>query len=129
MRQLLALVSNMLLGHPDAPDGLMSCTDVPKILAEGSLDRASIYRNAFGENLTTRRAEKSDLFRKLNAFGIGSETSNRVDNLLVYGADDPTLTPAYRDLILNDPIYGGTAAYTRAQRGSLSRPCEIPFGP
>jgi hypothetical protein len=119
VRQLLALIANMLLGHPDAPDGLMSCTDVPNIVAAGSLDRAAVYRNVFGENLTPRRAEKSDLFRKLNAFGIGAETSNRVDSLLVYGADDPVLTTAYRDLILNDPVYGGTPAYTGAHRAYL----------
>jgi hypothetical protein len=35
----------------------------------------SVYRNIFGQNLKPRRAEKSDLFRKLNAFGIGGETS------------------------------------------------------
>ncbi|MEF3365654.1 hypothetical protein V3H18_03805 [Methylocystis sp. 9N] len=119
VRQLLALVANTLLGHPDAPDGLMSCADVPDILACGSLDQASVYRNIFGENLKPRRAEKSDLFRKLNAFGIGGETSNRVDNLLVYGADDPALEAPYRDLVLNDPVYGGTVAYTRAQHSYL----------
>ena len=119
VRQLLALVANILLGHPDAPDGLMSCSDVPEIVASGSLDHASVYRNIFGENLKPRRAEKSDLFRKLNAFGIGGETSNRVDNLLVYGADDPALELPYRDLVLNDPVYGGTTAYTQAQRAYL----------
>lgn len=40
--------------HPDAPDGLMSCSDVPDILAAGSLDQASVYRNIFGENLKPR---------------------------------------------------------------------------
>jgi hypothetical protein len=119
VRQLLALVANILLGHPDAPDGLMSCSDVPEILSRGTLDRASVYRNVFGENLKPRRAEKSDLFRKLNAFGIGGETSNRVDSLLVYGADDPALAIPYRELVLNDPIYGGTQAYTEAQRAYL----------
>lgn len=119
VRQLLALVANILLGHPDAPDGLMSCSDVPDIQANGSLDQASVYRNIFGENLKPRRAEKSDLFRKLNAFGIGGETSNRVDNLLVYGADDPALEAPYRDLVLNDLVYGGTVAYTQAQRSYL----------
>ncbi len=119
VRQLLALVANILLGHPDAPDGLMSCSDVPDILASGSLDQASVYRNIFGENLKPRRAEKSDLFRKLNAFGIGGEASNRVDNLLVYGADDPALEAPYRDLVINDPVYGGTITYTRAQRSYL----------
>src|SRR5262249_51262114 len=85
----------------------------------GTIDGASLYRNAFGENLTPRRAEKSDLFKKLNAFGIGGETSHRVDSLLVYGADDPALTKAYSELVLNDPIYGGTPAYTQAQRAYL----------
>lgn len=119
VRQLLALVANILLGHPDAPDGLMSCSDVPDILAKGSLDQASVYRNIFGENLKPRRAEKSELFRKLNAFGIGGETSNRVDNLLVYGADDPALEAPFRDLVLSDSVYGGTVAYTQAQRSYL----------
>jgi hypothetical protein len=56
------------------------------------------------------------LFKKLNLFGIGAETSNRVDNLLVYGADDPAYADAYHALVLNDPIYGATPAYSRAQR-------------
>jgi hypothetical protein len=119
VRQLLALVANVILGHPDAPDGLMSCSDVPDVLARGLLDLASVYRNIFGENLKPRRAEKSDLFRKLNSFGIGGETSNRADNLLVYGADDPALEASFRHLVLNDPIYGGTVAYMRAQRSYL----------
>jgi hypothetical protein len=119
IRQLLALVANMLLGHPEAPDGLMSCADVPGVVAKGLLHQASVYRNVFGENLTPRRAEKSDLFRKLNGFGIGGETSNQVDSLLVYGADDPTLADAYQQLVLNDAVYGGTPAYVRAQEAYL----------
>lgn len=77
------------------------------------------YRNVFGENLSPRRAEKTELFRKLNSFGIGSETSNRVDDLLVYGADDPDLRATFETLVLSDPVYGGTAAYIRAQRDYL----------
>lgn len=119
VRQLLALVANALLGHPDARDGLMSCADVTKIVADGTADRASIYRNVFGENLRPSKAEKTELFRKLNAFGIGAETSNRVDNLLVYGADDPDQAQDYATLVLSDPMYGATPAYTAAQRNYL----------
>jgi hypothetical protein len=75
----------------------------------------------FGENLSSRRAEKTDLFRKLNSFGIGSETSNSVDDLLVYGADDPDLRETYKALVLVDPVYGGTPAYSRAQRAYSPR--------
>lgn len=119
VRQLLALVANALLGHPDARDGLMNCADVPKIVADGTADRASIYRNVFGENLRPSKAEKTELFRKLNAFGIGAETSNRVDNLLVDGADDPAQAEDYATLVLSDPIYGATPTYIAAQRNYL----------
>lgn len=116
VRQLLALIANSLLGHPDARDGLMTCADVPALQDAGHLDLASIYRNIFGENLKPSRAEKTELFRKLNAFGIGAETSNRVDNLLVYGADDPAYKADYDELVVSDPVYGATAAFTSAQR-------------
>jgi hypothetical protein len=119
VRQLLALVTNILLGHPKATDGLMSCGQVAEITAQETLHLASIYRNVFGENLSARRAEKTDLFRKLNSFGIGSETSNRVDDLLVYGADDPDLHETYNVLVLADPVYGATPAYSQAQRAYL----------
>jgi len=41
----------------------MSCSDVAKIVSAETLDRASAYRNVFGENLKKRRAEKTDLFK------------------------------------------------------------------
>lgn len=119
VRQLLALIANSLLGHPDARDGLMTCADVPALQDAGHLDLASIYRNIFGENLKPSRAEKTELFRKLNAFGIGAETSNRVDNLLVYGADDPAYKVDYDELVVSDSVYGATAAFTSAQRTYL----------
>jgi hypothetical protein len=53
------------LGHPKATDGLTSCGQVEEITAQETLHLASIYRNVFGENLSARRAEKTDLFRKL----------------------------------------------------------------
>lgn len=119
VRQLLALVANSILGHPDARDGLMSCMEVPRLVKEGKSDLASIYRNIFGENLRPSKAEKTELFRKLNAFGIGAETSNRVDNLLVYGADDPAYHEDYGRLVLADAVYGATASYSAAQRAYL----------
>ncbi|WP_454017698.1 hypothetical protein [Azospirillum sp. Marseille-Q6669] len=119
VRQLLALVANSILGHPDARDGLMSCAEVPTIVQSGRAELASIYRNIFGENLRPSKAEKTELFRKLNAFGIGAGTSNRVDNLLVYGADDPAYGDDYARLILSDPVYGATPSYVTAQRAYL----------
>ena len=119
VRQLLSLVANIVLGHPDGRDGLMSCADVPDIVASGKADLASVYRNVFGENLKASRAEKTEPFKKLNLFGIGAETSNRVDNLLVYGADDPVYAEDYEALVRRDMMYGATANYANGQRAYL----------
>jgi len=86
IRQLLALGANMLLGHPDAKDGLMSCKDIPQIVGGDAVHLASVYRNVFGENLVPRQAERTPVFKKLNSFGIGAETNNLVDNILTVPA-------------------------------------------
>jgi len=119
IRQALSLVTNVILGHPDARDGLMACTDVEKLASAGTSERASPYRNVFGGNLRPSHAERTEPFRKLNRFGIGSETSNKVDNILVYGADDPALLSTYRGLVQSDRVYGETPAYKRAQESYL----------
>ncbi|TPJ81970.1 hypothetical protein FJ434_20460 [Mesorhizobium sp. B2-5-13] len=119
IRQALSLVTNIILGHPEAKDGLMSCNDVGALAAAGSAEQASPYRNVFGSNLKRSRAERTEPFRKLHLFGIGSETSNKVDNMLVYGADDPALLSTYTALVKSDPIYGETPTYKRAQQSYL----------
>jgi hypothetical protein len=119
VRQLLLLVTNALLGHPDARDALMACSDVARIVAAGNEAGGNVYRNIFGENLPPRRAAQTDAFRKLGAFGIGGETSNSLDELLVYGADDPKLKVKYEETVVNDSVYGATPTYARAQQAYL----------
>lgn len=119
IRQALSLITNIILGHPDAKDGLMSCNDSTALAAAGSAEQASPYRNVFGGNLKRSRAERIEPFRKLHLFGIGSETSSKIDNMLVYGADDPALLASYSALVRSDPIYGETPTYKRAQQSYL----------
>lgn len=119
IRQLLILVSNALLGCATAKDGLLTCKDVPKVLEGGSTSAASLYRNIFGENLTERRRDAKAVFRVLRRFGIGSETSNIVDNILIFGSDDPSLQGFYGELMLSDPHYGADATYQAKQQAYL----------
>lgn len=119
IRQLLILVANTLLGHSEAKERLMTCKEVPKFVSAGTIAQASLYRNAFGENLTERRRESVEVFRVLRRFGIGTETSNFIDNILIFGADDPVLRPYYEKLVLSDPHYGSDAAYLNGQRTYL----------
>lgn len=119
IRQLLLLVSNMLLGHPEAKHQLMSCSDAAKIVNDNKTSLASIYRNIFGENLTERRRESTDVFAALGRFGIGYETSNTIDNILIFGEDDPELYSYYKELVLNDTYYGADQTFRANQKDYL----------
>lgn len=119
VRQLLLLVANTLLGHPDAKDKLLSCQQVPAIAQKGTASLASLYRNIFGENLSERRRESTSVFKVLRNFGIGVETSNQIDNILIFGADDPELQPHYEQLVVSDLYYGADRSYQAQQRAYL----------
>lgn len=119
VRQQLMLVANILLGHPDAKDGLLSCADVEQFQTQSSVWKATPYGNAVGENLSLRKRRNREIFEKLERLGLGHETSNRIDRLLTLGADDPDLKSDYERLIENDRVYGATAPWLRAQAAYL----------
>lgn len=115
VRDLLALVANLILGHRDAREGLMACADISKLQDAGLIERGSLYDNVLGANLPRRRALDRPVFKALASFGIGEETSNGADGLLVYGADDSKLADAFSRLVAADSIYGATPSYLAAQ--------------
>lgn len=119
VRDLLALAANLILGHSDAREGLMACADIARIQDSGTVERGSLYNNVLGANLPRRRALDRPVFKALASFGIGEETSNGADGLLVYGADDSKLSDAFSRLVGIDPIYGATQSYLAAQRRYL----------
>lgn len=119
VRDQLLLVTNMLLGHPNANDKLMSCKDIPSIQKENTSYKASIYRNIFGANLGTRRAMTKMVFRTLKSFGIGNETTNMIDGLLVYGHHDDKLRTDFNNLVGTDQEYGATYSYLKEQEQYL----------
>jgi hypothetical protein len=115
VRDLLALASNMILGHRDAKEGILSCTEVAKLQSVGRIEQGSVYDNVFGANLPKRRRNDRQVFRALAAFGIGKETNSASDGLLVYGADDSKFASAFDRLVRADSVYGATASYIAAQ--------------
>lgn len=119
IRHMLILVANTILGHSDAKDGLMSCREVPRFVRQESISKASLYRNIFGENLPERRRDSKEVFKVLRRFGIGVETSNFIDNILIFGGDDPELKGYYEELLLSDPYYGADSSYRAGQQAYL----------
>jgi hypothetical protein len=115
VRQILLLLSNAVLGHPDAGQHLMLPGDVPKLIAAGTVSKASLYNNIFGANLSDIRRQSITIFDFLERFQIGYETSNRIDNLLIFGEDDEDLGGYFKTLIGEDKFYGADERFYAAK--------------
>lgn len=116
IRQVLLLLTNAVLGHPDVKDRLMVPEDVSRIIATGTVSKASVYNNVFGGNLTETRRQSVTIFDFLDRFQIGHETSNRVDNILIFGQGDENLGTYFDDLIAKDRFYGADERFYAAKR-------------
>ncbi len=117
IRQILMLIANSLLGHPNAPkDRLLRCDDVATIHASNLHSLGPVYSNALGENLAGRAREA---FLKLSRLGLGKETSNLIDRLLSQGPEDPTLVKRYEELIGTDVVYGDTPQWRQTRLNYL----------
>lgn len=122
IRRVLLLLANAILGHPKARDRLLQPADVRERIAKADTHLASLYGNLFGANLSSIKQESLEIISYLRRFGIGHETTNRIDNILIFGAEDPHLRPYHAALLANDPIYGETPRYKAAQRAYLEQP-------
>jgi len=116
IRQILLLLTNAVLGHPDAKDHLMVPADVPKVIAAGTVSKASLYNNIFGGNLSAIRRQAITIFDYLERFQIGYETSNRVDNILIFGEGDENLGTYFEQYVAKDDFYGADARFYAAKR-------------
>ena len=117
IRQVLILVTNAILGHPDVREHLMTCRDVARGAHGESAARASVYTNVFGGNL--RRRVRVSVFEVLSGLGVGEETNNRIDGILIFGKDDPTLHQLFTRLLASDVYYGCSAQYQTLQQAYL----------
>jgi hypothetical protein len=107
------------LGYPGAKDHLLSADDVPRILGQNCRALASIYNNIFGGNLSPNRRENLLIFEYLERFQIGRETSNRFDNLLIFGESHEQLHEQCQRLVGSDPFYGADVAYEATRRNYI----------
>lgn len=116
IRQILLLLTNAVLGHPDVRDQLMVPNDVPSIIKKRTVAKASLYNNIFGGNLPKTRREALTIFAYLDRFRIGYETSNRVDNILIFGNADSNFRTYFEQLLARDKFYGAQEGYLAAQK-------------
>lgn len=128
IRRVLMLLANAMLGHPAGRDRLLQAADVRGIVEAGTEGQGSIYGNLFGSNLGATKRQGLEIFDYLGRFGIGQETTNRLDNLIVFGRDDDALRPYYDAFLGSDGFYGATDRFRAAQREYLEEPSDAEGG-
>lgn len=82
MRQLLLLVVNILLGDAKSK-GMLTCRQAANRAADADYKCTNPFNNALGLNLTPKNRRQFAVFALLEQFGLGRETNNALDSLLV----------------------------------------------
>ncbi len=116
IRQILLLLTNAVLGHSGAKDRLLRSRDVEKLCNENDLVDGCLYSNVFGSNLSERRRRGIMVFQYFKRFQIGYETTNRIDNLLIFGEDDESVADDYQTLICDDSYNSHNSKYHQAKQ-------------
>lgn len=117
MRQLFLLAANILLGDKVSNE-LLTCEKAQKRAREERYSATNPYDNALGRNLRPSYRQRYAAFTTLSSLGIGQETNNTIDELLVEAAP-PQLHDAY---VADDSFYGANliedarSAYLRGDR-------------
>ncbi|MBF4338848.1 hypothetical protein EAY42_27560, partial [Vibrio anguillarum] len=83
---LLLLGVNILLGDRLSGQVILTCRTAKNRAQKEDYRLTNPYANVFGTNLSERQRQQYQVFNILEAFGIGRETDNKFDNLLIYGS-------------------------------------------
>lgn len=103
VRGVLCLLTNALLGHPDAKDGVLRPgTDLSFIGKHSAQNKAAFHRNLFGDNLKSSVRNKRGIYRFLSMIHIGEETTNDLDELIIFGEKDVELAKGYAEIVASD---------------------------
>jgi hypothetical protein len=91
IRQVFSLVVNIVLGDRSDPDRpLLNCEEARSVALEGRYRDTNPYDNALGANLRSERRQNNAMFSVLDSFGLGSETNNAIDDLLLNAKPEET---------------------------------------
>lgn len=115
IRQLLTLVVNIILGDSKNPDRpLLDCSVAKKRAARKEYAFTNPYNNACGLNLRPDRRRANRVFNVFDVFGVGFETNNLVDGMLVQS--EPA--DLHSRLFAEEKTYG-SALFEPRRRGYL----------
>lgn len=121
IRHLLMLAVNILLGDADdRRSPLMNCKRAQR---RQPGEATSPYSNALGLNVDERTRYQYQAFTAMDAFGIGKETDNEIDDLLVYGhleREADYASAVGKDRFFGEPAYRHSrSAYLAGDRSGI----------
>lgn len=105
IRGILCLLVNALLGNPAARDNVLRPQKNVGTIMATAPHEAALHRTLFGDHLSSVTRNKREVYRFLSMLQIGGETTNDLDELLIFGPYDEGLRGLYEELVENDP-YG-----------------------
>jgi hypothetical protein len=107
IRDLLCLVANALLGHPKAPKGVLTPDTKGDAIIESHPDEAPLHKLLFGDSLPEASRSIRPCFEFLSRLQIGRETTNELDDLLIFGGideEDQEMTKRFQSIVNADPL-------------------------
>lgn len=107
IRDLLGLITNALLGHPKATKGVLTPNAEGNATVEANPDKAPLHKLLFGDSLPESSRSNRLCFTFLSLLQIGRETTNELDDLLIFGGideEDQELRNRFETIVKNDPF-------------------------
>ncbi|QEL21917.1 hypothetical protein FQV39_04475 [Bosea sp. F3-2] len=102
MRHLLLLIVNIILGVSGKKTALMDCKLSGHLADQDETHLSNPYDNALGLNLKLDGNRDYLAFTVFQNFGIGQETNNAIDSLLIDGAP----SDLYQRFVGSDELHG-----------------------
>ena len=131
LRSILILLTNTLLGHPEARNGVLGPGVMAKRLTQKSRHTAAFHLNFFGCNLSRSQRNRREVYRFLSMLHAGEETTNDLDELIVFGKRDKDLKKDYDSLVAHDPYNQRNPVFddlvTQYIRGEITDSEDIDF--
>ncbi len=130
LRAILILLTNALLGHPKAPNGVLrpGVTNY-NVLAQSNIHVAALHLNLFGYNLSPFQRSRGEVYRFLSMLHAGEETTNDLDELIIFGDRDDELKGGHSELVAHDPYFQRNPAFSAMLlqyiRGEVNEGSEI----
>jgi hypothetical protein len=105
LRDILILLSNALLGHPEAPDKVIRPGAIAnKLIGQSAPHKAALHLNLFGFNFSESDRNARYVFRFLSMLHAGEETTKDLDEIIIFGDRDEELKTQHTELVANDPF-------------------------